>query len=394
MADRSLPVNYATYTTSALSVTRLFGLGLSPGKLRGLQRISNDNGTLTMVATDQNGAMMGLIAEARDDKAYKPTYHEVADAKCELATAMAPYASGVLIDAYYGALSAVASWSLPPRVGMLVRIERSGAKFEKGPAQDLPMADYEEGLGVGTIKRMGADAVKLLAPFEPSQHDSAEHQMAFVQKVYEECRRHDILLVLEPVAIEFIKGRDAQGKPTKESKKVKDPDHYVLRKAHTVIETAKYLSRYCDIYKAEFPGTMGHEDEKQTDNLRRLNEACVKPWVLLSAGVEYEQFKKQVEMALTAGASGVLGGRAFWKEYFLEKRKGPEAASAYLRDVCAHRVREINELVNQRGMPWFKRYGLTMEELRTSRTAEGWHIRYAGSLRGGTGSGARGDETY
>src|SRR5436190_10995673 len=208
MADPALPTNYATHTSSALSVTRLFGLGLSPGKLRGLQRISNDNGTLTMVATDQNSAMMGLIAEARDDKKYKAPYDEMADAKCELAAAMAPHASGVLIDAYYGALSAVASWSLPPRVGMLVRIERSGAKFDKGPAQDLPMADYEEGLSVATIKRMGADAVKLLAPFEPNQHDSAEHQMAFVQRVYEECRRHDILLVLEPVAIEFIKSRD------------------------------------------------------------------------------------------------------------------------------------------------------------------------------------------
>ena len=30
-----------------------------------------------------------------------------------------------MIDGYFGALSAVASWSLPPRVGMLVRIEKS-----------------------------------------------------------------------------------------------------------------------------------------------------------------------------------------------------------------------------------------------------------------------------
>src|SRR5262245_16117440 len=369
MADSTLPTNYATQTKAGLSVTRLFGLGLSPGKLRGLQRISNDNGTLTMVATDQNSAMMGLIQETRDDKNYKPTFDEMADAKCELAAVMSPHASGVLIDAYYGALSAVGSWSLPPRVGMLVRIERSGAKFDRGPAQDLPMADFEEGLSVGTIKRMGADAVKLLAPFEPHQHDSAEHQMAFVQRVYEECRRHDILLVLEPVAIEFVKSRDASSKPTKESKKEKDLDNYVTRKAHTVIETAKYLSRYCDVYKAEFPGTMGHEDSRHVENLRALNEACVKPWVLLSAGVDYEQFRKQVEMAVAAGASGVLGGRAFWKEYFVEKRKGPDAGIKYLRDVCAQRVREINEHVNQRATPWFKRYGLTMEELRTTRAA-------------------------
>src|SRR3989442_9597546 len=98
----NLLTGYATKTKSELSVTRLLGLGLSPGKLRGLQRISNANGTLTMVATDQNNAMIGLIGEASGDKEYKPTFDEIVNAKCELAAAMAPHASGVLIDGYYG----------------------------------------------------------------------------------------------------------------------------------------------------------------------------------------------------------------------------------------------------------------------------------------------------
>ncbi len=386
---------YVTRTSNALSVTRLFGVNLSPGKLRGLQRISNDNGTLTMVATDQNSAMMGLIQEARGDKKYNPTYDEMVDAKCELAAALAPHASGILIDAYYGALSAVASWSLPPRVGMLVRIEKSGEKFTGGPAKDLPKADYELGLNVGKVKRMGADSVKLLAPFEPTQHDSAEHQMAFVQEIYEECRRHDILLVLEPVAIEFVKSLDENGKAVKESKKAKDKDGYVLRKARTVIDTARYLSRFCDVYKAEFPGTFGVESNSQLEaNLKELNAACERPWVLLSAGVDYDDFKKQVEMALAAGASGVLGGRAFWKEYFKEKQKGPDAAARYLKDVCAKRVGEVDELVKSRATPWFARYGLTMKELRTTRAAEGWHMRYGKASSAGSASVVRGDETY
>ncbi len=42
--------------------------------------------------------------------------------------------------------------------------------------------------------------------------------------------------------------------------------------------------------------------------------------MLLSAGVgvDFPDYKKQVDMAMKAGASGVLGGRAFWKEYFLQ----------------------------------------------------------------------------
>ena len=66
---------------STHSVTRLEGLGLTPGKLRGLQRISNPNGTLTMVATDQNSSMISMMKKATGKD---PTYPEIADAKVML----------------------------------------------------------------------------------------------------------------------------------------------------------------------------------------------------------------------------------------------------------------------------------------------------------------------
>ena len=46
------------------SVTQLLGLGLTPGKLRGLNRISNNNGTFTMLALDQNNSMIKMAREA------------------------------------------------------------------------------------------------------------------------------------------------------------------------------------------------------------------------------------------------------------------------------------------------------------------------------------------
>ena len=58
--------------STAHSITRLLGLGLTPGKLRGLQRISNPNGTLTMVATDQNSSMIKMMKEATE-QASRPT---------------------------------------------------------------------------------------------------------------------------------------------------------------------------------------------------------------------------------------------------------------------------------------------------------------------------------
>src|SRR5438132_3148382 len=103
------------------SVTRLLGLNLTPGKLRGLQRISNANGTLTMVALDQNSSMISMIKDSlkRKGESREPTYDEIVEAKVMLARALAPGASAILVDAYYGAFNTIASGALPRDVGLL-----------------------------------------------------------------------------------------------------------------------------------------------------------------------------------------------------------------------------------------------------------------------------------
>jgi tagatose 1,6-diphosphate aldolase len=339
------------------SVTRLLGLGLTPGKLRGLQRISNPNGTLTMVATDQNSSMISMMKDAAKRE---PTYAEVADAKVMLSRALSPHCSGLLVDGYYGYWSTVAAHAVPKATGLLIRVEKSGAGKNKANA---PLGEVEPGWGVAKIKRCGADAVKLLAQFEPTEPDSAEHNFELTRKIYEECVRHDILFLLEPIHFPF-------------GSEKKSDESVLKRKAQTVIDSAKALSRYCDVFKAEFPGTLGVEsDDRLMDNLKRLNDACVKPWVLLSAGVDYPQYKKQVEMAMKAGASGVLGGRAFWKEYFTYAT--PAERQKFAETECVRRVKEIDGIVQQ-GAPWFARYGFTQDDLHGMRAAEGWHARYGG----------------
>ena len=177
------------------------------------------------------------------------------EAKVDLARHLAPTASGVLIDAYYGAWSSVASGAIGPQTGLLVRVEMSGSPKNKVGA---PLGLIEPGWSVEKIKLMGADAVKLLAQFEPTEPLSAEHQFQLIDHIYTECKKHDILLLLETVAFPFggEKKTDAS---------------FLNRKAATVIESARQLSRFCDIYKAEFPGIMGHESDNQLrDNLHAL----------------------------------------------------------------------------------------------------------------------------
>src|SRR5262245_30547997 len=359
------------------SVTRLLGLNLTPGKLRGLQRISNANGTLTMVALDQNSSMINMIKDSlkkkNDDR--EPTYNEIVEAKVTLANALARHSSALLVDAYYGAWNTVASFSLPRETGLLVRVEKSGADKNKRGA---PMGAIEPGWGVTKIKRFGADAVKLLAQFEPGEPDSAEHQFALVQRVWEECQKHDILFLLEPIHFPYDNEK-------------KDSPSVLARKANTVIESARILSRWCDVYKAEFPGTIGRDSDKQLEeNLKALNAATQRPWVLLSAGVDYPQYKQQVEMAMRFGASGVLGGRAFWKEYFL--KDGQPDREEFANGECVARVKQIDDIVKKSGTPWYGWLGLKMEELKAVRAAENWHFRYgSGGAGGGAGQVAEGD---
>ena len=262
-----------TESPTGLSTVVLFGKGLTPVKYHGLQRISNPNGTLTMVALDQNSSMIEMATKALKGKGQdrEPTYEEIVEAKLDLAKHLSAGASGVLIDAYYGAWSSVAAGAIGPNTGLLIRVEMSGSPKNKVGA---PLGLIEPGWSVEKIKRLGADAVKLLAQYEPTEPHSAEHQFQLIEHVYNECVKHDILLLLETVAFPFggEKKTDAS---------------FLNRKATTVIESARELSRFCDIYKTEFPGTMGHESDKQLrDNLAALNAASERPWVLLSAGVD------------------------------------------------------------------------------------------------------------
>jgi tagatose 1,6-diphosphate aldolase len=111
--------------------------------------------------------------------------------------------------------------------------------------------------------------------------------------------------------------------------------------------------------------------------------------------VDYPDYFKQVQMAMGAGASGVLGGRAFWKEYFLQD--GAEARSQFAATTAHKRVADIDAVVREHGTPWYSRYDLDKSSLALVRATEGWHARFGsplGSTQGTTSSKAAPGEVY
>ena len=96
------------------------------------------------------------------------------------------------------------------------------------------------------------------------------------------------------------------------------------------------------------------------------------PWVVLSAGVDFELFYQEVEIACQAGASGFLGGRAIWQEaMYIDDA---QERAKYLSTVGADRLNRLTEIANKYAVPWYKKLGLSSHELADA--LEGWYREY------------------
>jgi tagatose 1,6-diphosphate aldolase len=305
---------------------------------------------------------MARAALARAGEEREPTHDEIVAAKLTLVRHLGKRVSAVLLDAVYGAWHAVCSFRLPASTGLIVRLERA----DPGPTADGVgrVNAVETGWSVAKIKRMGADAVKLMVYYEPDHVESAQPQRRLVEHVAEQCDAHDIVLLLE--ALSYPLAGEEKTSPS-----------YLARKPRTVVESARHLSGLCDVYKAEFPGTLGHDpDDALARSLAALDEACRRPWVLLSAGVDFPDYHKQVAMACEHGASGILGGRAIWKELF---ECGDDAErTSFLRSEAAGRLAALDAIVKKHARPWFKKYRLTRGRFARVPIPETWHRDYSG----------------
>jgi tagatose 1,6-diphosphate aldolase len=208
------------------------------------------------------------------------------------------------------------------------------------------------GWSVGKIQRMGASGVKLLVYYHP-EAPIASHQEELTSQIAEACARFDIPLFVEPLSYSLDPAKKLSS----------------AEKRQIVIETARRLTPLgIDILKAEFPVDVKEEKDEQVwaQACAELGAASQVPWTLLSAGVDYDTYMRQVTIACRAGASGVLAGRAVWKE--ATDLKGP-ARLDFLRTTAVERMARLYALCDALGKPWTDHY--TAES-----TAENWYSAY------------------
>ncbi len=66
------------------------------------------------------------------------------------------------------------------------------------------------------------------------------------------------------------------------------------------------------------------------------------PWAVLSAGVDHATFLGQVEIAMQNGASGVIAGRALWKDGLSLDRS---VTRDRLTSIAVPRLKQLQDVV-------------------------------------------------
>jgi len=328
---------------------------LSIGKIRGLQQIANRDGILSICAMDHRGSLRRMINPQNPGEV---DYAEMVKRKLELCSSLAGYASAVLLDPIFGAAQAISSGVLPEGTGLLVSIEATGYSGEK----EYRLTELLSNWSVEKIKRMGASAVKILVYYRPDLRELANQQLDTVNRVARECIKYDLPFLVEPVSYPI--GSEAN-----------NPLEFAANKGEIVIGTAREITALpIDVLKAEFPADLLYQKDKTelVELCRQLDNASPVPWVILSAGVDFELFYQQVEIACQAGASGFLGGRAIWQEamYLDDERE----RLRYLSTVGVDRLKRLTEIASKYAVPWYQKFGLAAREL--ADVAERWFQEY------------------
>lgn len=352
---------------------------LSPGKWTGLKTLADKHGCFRMMAIDQRGSMEKALGKALKKDATQVTYEEMALIKEVVTRVLSPLSTATLTDPIFGLPFSLAV--VPRDVGILLAIEATGYQ-EAGDGKER-RTTLLEGWGVEKIKRSGAAAVKLLVYYHPDcSKATLDHQHRVVREVGAECRKHDILYLLELV-----------GYPLKGTA-VDSPD-FARQKPTIVIRSAKEFSKPeygVDILKLEFPAELkyakefaGKFDQKAREAVytlqevegycKQVDEACLVPWVILSAGVDIDEFVENVKLAKAAGASGFLCGRAIWKEA-VPCMPDVKAVVAFLETTGVANFRKCHEALKG-ARPWHehRKFG-GLKNLVVEKRGESWHRDY------------------
>jgi len=305
---------------------------LDPGKLRGMQRVTSSDGFFLICALDHLSDFAELLAP---DPA-TVSFGDVVAAKDAVIRAVAPSVSAVLLDPLYGLGHLVATGAVPGNVGLMSSIEDEDYTFPEGAR----MTRFRKHWSARRIKMSGADVCKLLWFYRPDlDPEVAEHQRTILRQLAEDCTALSLPLVVEPIWYPV------------DGENPKSEDWKAARVRGIIASAVEANSVGIDMLKVEFPGYLDTPAGRElaARACQELDASVDVPWVILSAGVTYEEFRAQLQIACEAGASGYLAGRSIWRDAITQH--APVARANAIAEARG-RLDELNEVTRKYGRPF------------------------------------------
>ena len=254
----------------------------------GLDALRDPHGCFRVLAIDHRDSLRAFLAP--DDPSSVPA-DALTRIKTDLARAILPYATGVMLEPEYSIPQLVDAGVVPDGVGFLAALEAQGYLADPGavPTSILP------GWSVAQAAASGAAAGKLLLPYHPD-HPLAAEQERVGADILAACRAIGLPLVLEPLFFGLADPRE---------------------RASVVLRTVeRFAAIGPDLLKLPFPVDTTVEPDRDVwaAACAAVTRRCPMPWVLLSGGGPFDDFAAQVDVATHHGCAGFMVGRALWGE--------------------------------------------------------------------------------
>ena len=311
---------------------------LTPGKLAGLKKVSNDKGVIAAAAMDQRGSLQKSLAKEKGSAVSDAMMEEFKTLVTEVLT---PHASAILLDPEWGL---PASKKRAKNAGLLLAYEKTGYDANT-PGR---LGDLLDLWSVRRLKEVGADCIKILLYYTPyDSKDINDKKHAWVERLGDECRGNDIPFFLEFVGYED--GADEKGL------------EYAKKKPHIVTESMREFSkdRYgVDVLKVEVPvnmkfvegtksfgGQKAYSKQEAVDLFHKAAGVATKPFIYLSAGVSNNEFTETLDLVGETGVkyNGVLCGRATWKDGIaIYAKQGAAAFRSWLETEGVKNINNVN----------------------------------------------------
>lgn len=281
-----------------------------------LQDIARPSGGFAMLAVDQREALRQMFKGAG---ATSPVSDQtLTDFKVLATQIISPYASGVLVDRQFSYDAVLAAGAVDPSCGLIVAAD----DFLPGNGIPVDSVQIDRAIDPAVVRAAGAKALKLLVLWRSDE--SAQGRATMVAEFGEMCRSAGLVSIIEPVVRPPRRGADFD------------------REAAILAAATELGDSGADLYKGEMPYGARSDDKTLFDACRRLDGQLNMPWVILSSGVDADIFGKAVQVAVSAGASGFLSGRAVWASVV-----GATDPGTMLRDVSVPRLKRLGEIVDE-----------------------------------------------